>query len=65
MPESESQPEPEPVPELTGEVGEWKYKSVGTGVIRAGAAMDSEKVGKLEQGEQVRVDIIGHARNHM
>ena len=35
--------------------GEWVYKALAPGVIREGAEMDSDKAGKLEEGEEIVV----------
>ena len=52
-----SPPEPEPEMADAGirEAGEWVYRALAQGVIRSGPSMDSEKAGKLAEGETITV----------
>ena len=59
QPKPESEPEPQSQPEVKAAEASGgslvRYKAVGVGVIRTGAAMNSDKAGKLIVGELIEV----------
>ena len=50
-----SPPEPEMADAGIREAGEWVYRALAQGVIRSGPSLDSERTGKLAEGETITV----------